>query len=110
MAEISNEMLSRLPRDRDVISFCPGLDELGRMFLLKLRLKDRREEVMHLPPAIAFHVRRVSRPHRSPIWVGSGTADGMSGWRCGARGAGARSTSRTASCAASSATAARRAG
>src|SRR4051812_18394783 len=55
-------------------------------------------------------VLRVSRPHRSPIWVGSGTADGMSGWRCGARGAGARSTSRTASCAASSATAAKRAG
>src|SRR3954449_12596988 len=53
---------------------------------------------------------RVSRPHRSPIWVGSGTADGVSGWRCGARGAGAGSTSRTGSCAASSATAARPAG
>src|SRR3954463_11827534 len=32
--------------------------------------------------------RRVSRPHRSPIWVGSGTADGVSGWRCGAKGCG----------------------
>src|SRR3954462_5704408 len=31
---------------------------------------------------------RVSRPHRSPIWVGSGTADGVSGWRCGAKGCG----------------------
>src|SRR4051794_7919089 len=30
-------------------------------------------------------IGRVSRPHRSPIWVGSGTADGVSGWRCGAR-------------------------
>src|SRR3954468_16404858 len=59
-----------------------------------------------LKSVMALEWRRVSRPHRSPIRVGSGTAGGVSGWRCGARGAGAGSTSRTGSCAASSATAA----
>ena len=53
---------------------------------------------------------RVSTPHRLPISVGDGIADGVNGWRCGASVVGLRGTSRTASCAASSATAARRAG
>src|SRR5690242_6369499 len=52
----------------------------------------------------------VSTPHRLPISIGGGVADGVNGWRCGARGAGAGSTSRTGSCAASSATAAGPAG
>src|SRR3954447_19691200 len=58
----------------------------------------------------AFKKRRVSTPHRLPISIGGGVADGVNGWRCGARDAGARSTSRTGSCAASSATAAGPAG
>src|SRR5689334_20365502 len=53
---------------------------------------------------------RVSMPHRLPISLGGGVADGVNGWRCGARDAGAGSTSRTGSCAASSATAAGPAG
>src|SRR3954452_10849245 len=55
-------------------------------------------------------VTRVSGPHRLPICTDGGTVHGVRGWVCGARGAGPRSTSRTGSCAASSATAARPAG
>src|SRR5689334_24680164 len=53
---------------------------------------------------------RVLGSRRLPISVGGGVADGAGRWGCGARGAGARSTSRTASCAGSGATAAGRAG
>src|SRR4051812_16296130 len=58
----------------------------------------------------AYILLRVSTPHRLPIFIGDGVADGVNGWRCGASVVGLRGTSRTASCAASSATAARRAG
>jgi len=57
MAKISNDMLASLPRERDIASFSPGLGEKGRIFLLKFRLASGREEVIHLPPAVAFHVR-----------------------------------------------------
>jgi hypothetical protein len=40
---------------------------------------------------------RVLGERRSPIWVGVGTAGGAGRWGCGASGAGAGSTSRTAS-------------
>src|SRR4051794_7538947 len=57
MARISDEMLASLPRGRDIVSFSPGSDHKGRMFLLKFHLENGREEVAHLPPAVAFHVR-----------------------------------------------------
>jgi hypothetical protein len=61
-------MLAELRRERDVVSYAPGLDERGRIFVVKFVLKNGRTDVVFLPPAVAFHVRNsirdASRAHR----------------------------------------------
>src|SRR3954471_1448925 len=65
-----------------------------------------RAVVVELDEMWHYLKKRVSAPHRRSISVGRDRLTERVGWRCGARVAGARSRSRTASCAASSATAA----
>src|SRR5688572_6455522 len=61
-------MLATIPRERDVVSYADGLDERGRMFVLKFSLKNGRSNVVFLPPTVAFHIRGsirdASRRHR----------------------------------------------
>jgi hypothetical protein len=61
VAKVPNSFLAALPRQRDVVSFRHGADAKGRYALLKFRLRDGAEEVIVLPPAVAFHVRDSAR-------------------------------------------------
>jgi hypothetical protein len=58
---ITREMCGMLPRERDVVSFSGGLDVRGTFFLLKMRLKDGREEVLRLPSPLTIHVAKSLR-------------------------------------------------
>jgi hypothetical protein len=64
---LTRQMLADISRDRDVVSYAPGLDDLGRMFVLKLALKNGQSNVVFLPPAVAFlreSIRAASRRFR----------------------------------------------
>lgn len=56
-AKTPPQFLAELPRERDVISFDIGIDTGGRCVIFKFVLKNGTEELMFLPPGIAFHVR-----------------------------------------------------
>ncbi|HZF35622.1 MAG TPA: hypothetical protein VE914_17630 [Candidatus Angelobacter sp.] len=56
-ARLTSAILADVPRERDVVSFSPGVDQRGRGFLIKFALKNGSEELVVLPPAAAFHVR-----------------------------------------------------
>lgn len=58
---ITPQMLAKLPRERDVISYSPGLDEKGRTAVFKFVLRTGLSDVVFLPPAVAFHIRRAIR-------------------------------------------------
>jgi hypothetical protein len=59
--KLTRQMLAAIPRDRDVVSYAHGLDQTGRIFILKLTLKNGQSDVVFLPPAVAFHIRESIR-------------------------------------------------
>jgi hypothetical protein len=54
--KITREMCGLLPRKRDVVSFSGGLDVRGILFLLKMKSKERREELIRIPPPLAIYI------------------------------------------------------
>jgi hypothetical protein len=67
-SRLTRRMLAEFPRERDVVSYAPGLDERGHIFVLKFMLKNNQEDIVFLPSAVAFHIRNslrdASRKHR----------------------------------------------
>jgi hypothetical protein len=68
VARLTPQMLAAFRRERDVVSYAPGLDETGRALVLKFVLKNGGAHVVFLPPLVAFHIRAsirdASRKHR----------------------------------------------
>lgn len=55
--KLNQEMLNRLPRERDVISYHVGIDTAGRYIILKVRTADERFETVLMPAVVAIHIR-----------------------------------------------------
>lgn len=57
MVRLTPEILSKIPRERDVISFSVIVDALGRGLLIKLRLRNGKDDILFIPTEIIFKIR-----------------------------------------------------
>lgn len=69
-ARLQHEMFIQLPPERDVISYSDAVDKEGKVYLLKFVLRDDRQETIHIPPAVTFHIRRsIKRAIKRLKWL-----------------------------------------